>query len=165
MRLSVGHDNKGDTAMEINKAKFERVVEEAKAKAAGNKRWIAAIEKAPDAIINNKWVIIELRHCLVITTESGKTYRSNGVCQCEAFFRDQPCKHRAAARLLDLYNEAEAADEAAPSRSEIIADIEKIWRAKFPTVNLADELMARFRRNKLEMLSIDFLMAVRAAIA
>ncbi len=30
---------------------------------------------------------------------------------------------------------------------------------------LADELMARFRKNQLEMLSIDFLMAIRAVIA
>jgi hypothetical protein len=99
--------------MTINKAKFERVVEEAKAKT-DNKRWIAAIEKAADAILNGKWVITQLFHCWVFTTESGKTYRANGVCQCEAFFRDQPCKHRAGARLLNLYQEMEGAPVAAP---------------------------------------------------
>ena len=92
--------------MEINKAQFNKVVADAKAKAAGNKRWIAAIDKAADALLNGKWVVTELQHCYVFTTESGKTYRANGVCQCEAFFRDQPCKHRAAARLLNLYQEA-----------------------------------------------------------
>jgi hypothetical protein len=92
--------------MEINKAQFEKVVETAKAKVAGNKRWIAAIDKAADALLNGKWIVTELRDCYMFTTESGKTYRANGVCQCEAFFRSQPCKHRAAARLLALYAEA-----------------------------------------------------------
>ena len=92
--------------MEINKAQFEKVVADAKAKAAGNKRWIAAIDKAADALLNGKWVVTELQHCYVFTTESGKTYRANGVCQCQAFFLNQPCKHRAGARLLNLYQEA-----------------------------------------------------------
>jgi hypothetical protein len=94
--------------MKFNQTQFNKVVETAKAKAAGNKRWIAAIDKAADALLNNKWIVTELQHCYVFTTESGKTYRANGVCQCEAFFRNQPCKHRAAARLLDLYREAKA---------------------------------------------------------
>src|SRR5262249_28196788 len=113
--------------------------------------------------INNKWIITELRHCLVITTESGKTYRSNGVCQCEAFFRDQPCKHRAAARLITIYNET--ADMAVSTRQEIIADIKSTWSTKFPTVSRATELMPRYRHNQLEMLSIDFLTAIRTTIA
>jgi len=95
--------------MEINKAQFEKVVETAKAKAGGNKRWITAIDRAADALLNGKWIVTELQNCYVFTTESGKTYRANGVCQCEAFFRDQPCKHRAGARLLNLYREAETA--------------------------------------------------------
>jgi hypothetical protein len=99
--------------MEINnKAQFNKVVADAKAKAAGNKRWIAAIDKAADALLNGKWVVTELQHCYVFTTESGKTYRANGVCQCDAFFHNQPCKHRAGARLLALY--AEAVKAAAP---------------------------------------------------
>ena len=92
--------------MEINnKAQFNKVVADAKAKAAGNKRWIAAIDKAADALLNGKWVVTELQRCYAFTTESGKTYRANGECQCEAFSRDQPCKHRAGARLLNLYQE------------------------------------------------------------
>jgi hypothetical protein len=98
--------------MEINKAQFNKVVAEAKAKAGSNKRWIAAIDKAADALLNGKWIVTELQHCYVFTTESGKTYRANGVCQCDAFFHNQPCKHRSAARLLALY--AEAVKAAAP---------------------------------------------------
>ena len=106
--------------MEINKAQFNRVIAEAKAKAAGNKRWIAAIDKAADALLNGKWIVTELQHCYVFTTESGKTYYANGVCQCEAFAHDQPCKHRAAARLLDLYREAEAARAATPRVTRVV---------------------------------------------
>jgi hypothetical protein len=75
--------------MEINKAKFERVVKEAKV--VGNKRWENAIDKAADAILNGKWIITELQHCIAVTTESGQTYRANNKhCQCEAFFRAYP---------------------------------------------------------------------------
>jgi hypothetical protein len=103
--------------MKLNTIKFNQTVEEAKAKT-DNKRWLAAIDKAADALLNGKWIVTELFYCLAVTTESGKTYRANGVCQCEAFFRDQPCKHRAAARLLDLYNEAVATENASPAESK-----------------------------------------------
>jgi len=98
--------------MDLNKPQFEKVVAEAKAKAGNNKRWIAAIDKAADALLNGKWIVTKLQNCYVFTTESGKTYRANGVCQCDAFFHNQPCKHRAGARLLALY--AEAVKSAAP---------------------------------------------------
>ena len=118
--------------MKSNEAQFNKVVETAKAKVAGNKRWIAAIDKAADALLNGKWIVTELQDCYLITTESGKTYRANGVCQCEAFSHDQPCKHRAGARLLTLYREAEAAKASAP---RITRRIERDWRgAKYEAV-------------------------------
>jgi hypothetical protein len=46
----------------------------------------------------------------------------------------------------------------------LITSIKQTWSAKFPTVNLADELMARFKRNTLEALSIDFLEAIHAIL-
>jgi hypothetical protein len=105
-------DNEKATTMQINKAKFERVVKEAKARAAGDARWINAIDKAADGILSGAWIITELSHSYAITTESGKTYFVNGSCQCRAFELGQPCKHKAAARLLDLA--AGAAKSAAP---------------------------------------------------
>ena len=39
--------------MQINKAKFERVVKEAKSKT-NDRRWLNAIDKAADAILNDK---------------------------------------------------------------------------------------------------------------
>jgi hypothetical protein len=103
--------------MELNAIKFNETVEAAKART-DNRRWISAIDKAADALLNGKWIVTELFHCVAVTTESGKTYRANGVCQCEAFFQNQPCKHRAAARLLDLYNEAVATENASPAESK-----------------------------------------------
>jgi hypothetical protein len=90
--------------LNLEPKKFNETVNAAKAKT-NNKRWLAAIDKAADALLNGKWIVTELFYCLVVTTESGKTYRANGHCQCEAFFHNQPCRHRAAARLIDLYNE------------------------------------------------------------
>ena len=42
---------------------------------------------------------------LLVLSESGEIYRVNGVCQCKAFANGQPCWHRAAARLIERYNE------------------------------------------------------------
>lgn len=61
----------------------------------------------------------------------------------------------------------EAAPVVSPAdeRAQVINYITARWPIACPGVYLADELMARFRRNQLEMLSIDFLTAIRAAIA
>lgn len=162
--------------MTIDKIKFEKVVAEALAKVEGNKRWVNAINRAADAILNGKWVITELQHCIAVTTESDKTYYANNkMCQCEAFFKAFPCKHIAGHRLIELYREAEAAEEAARRCDVIIADIKAIAderahviadiRARWPKdVNLADELTRRFHRNTLEALSIDFLAAIAATL-
>jgi hypothetical protein len=94
--------------MQINKAKFEKVVKEAKAKT-NDSRWLAAIERAAEGVLSGAWIVTELADGIAVTTESGKTYFANGHCQCEAFRRGAPCKHRAAARLLELYAAAGAA--------------------------------------------------------
>jgi uncharacterized Zn finger protein len=53
----------------------------------------------------------------------------------------------------------------APTRESLISAIKQTWSRRFPGESLADELMARFRRNQLEMLSTDFLVAIQNAIA
>jgi hypothetical protein len=81
-----------------------------------DKRWLAAIDKAVAGVESGWWIITELANCLAITTETGKTYRANDKhCQCEAFFRDQACKHRALYRLYSIA-ESDVADEPATSR-------------------------------------------------
>jgi hypothetical protein len=155
--------------MEINKAKFERVVEEAKAKT-NDQKWRRAIEKAAKAILSGEMIVTTLAHGALVTTANG-TYAANGHCNCEAARRGHTqCYHRAAARLMDLY-ESEvasaatfAADVETSSRQNLIAEIENIF-PRVCDVPLADELMARFHVNKLEMLDDDCLRRVRLAIA
>jgi|SRR5215470_8477273 len=142
--------------------KFNSIIETAKTKAAGNKRWINAIEKAADAILNNRWIITPLAHSYAMTMESGETYFANGSCQCKAYANGQPCKHRCAARILDLMEE-ETTPAAVPSREELIAEIKSIWPKTWPP--MAVELMARFRVNTLNYLDDDSLRRVRLAVA
>jgi hypothetical protein len=154
--------------MTLNQVQFSKVAETAKSKT-NDKRWINAIDRAVDGLHGGQWIITELFDGIMVTTESGKTYRANGKCECEAYLNGMPCKHLALRRLLDLYHEAEKESVTikvteGPSRSDIIADIKSTWGTKFPGLSLADELMARFRRNSLEMLSIDFLVAIKAVI-
>src|SRR5262249_5227898 len=149
--------------MTLNQAQFSKVVEEAKART-NDRRWLSAIDKALAGVVSGWWVITELFDSVAITTESGRTYFANGSCQCKAYELGQPCKHRALARLLDLYHEAENVTRAV-SREELMADIETTWARKFPGESLADNLMARFKVNKLSFLNVDFLRRVLAAIA
>jgi hypothetical protein len=164
--------------MQIDIQKFNEVAEAAKAKT-NDKRWHAAIDKAVAGVTSGWWVITELAHCVAVTTEEGHTYFANGSCQCKAYELGQPCKHRALARLIELYNERSAAfadvettaaisladDVAASSRENLIAEIKNIWPRFAPGVPLETELMARFRVNQLEMLADDMLQGVRLAIA
>lgn len=91
--------------MQINTVKLSKVVEEAKAKAASSPRWLAAIEKAAEQLRENPYIAAE-GDGLLILSDSGKIYTSNGVCQCKAFEFKQPCWHRAAVQLVRRYREA-----------------------------------------------------------
>jgi len=154
----------------INTEKFNSIVEAAKAKAAGDAKWIRAIERAAQGILSGELIVTTLAHGALVTTPRG-TYAANGHCNCEAARRGHTqCYHRAAARLMDIYETAPeavsfAADVAASPRTNLIAEIENIWPRVEPHTPLAVELMARFGKNKLEMLDDDSLRRVRLAIA
>src|SRR5262245_60525668 len=101
-----------------------------------DRRWINAIDRAVEGFGN--WIITELATCLAITTESGKTYFSKGVCQCEAYRRSTACKHRALYRLYAIAHETApeavspadeeiAADVAATPRRQLIVEIKAAW--------------------------------------
>jgi hypothetical protein len=88
--------------MTFNSAKLETVANEAKA--AGNARWAAAIDKAL-AGLTGAWIVTELVTGVLITTEKESTYFvSNGHCGCDSAAYGKPCLHRAGARLIELYN-------------------------------------------------------------
>jgi hypothetical protein len=162
-------DNERATAMQINKAKFERVVKEAKAKT-NDSKWLRATEKAAAAILSGEIIVTTLAHGALVTYANG-TYAANGHCNCQTARRDHAqCYHRAAARLMDIYETVPEAvsfadDVAASSRSNLIAEITNIWPRFAPGLSLATELTARFGKNKLEMLDDDSLRRVRLAIA
>jgi hypothetical protein len=90
--------------MTLNQPKFNEVAKAAKSRT-NDKRWRNAIDSAVAGVVSGWWIVTELYDSVVITTETGKTYRVNGVCQCRAFELGQPCKHRSLYRLIQLYNE------------------------------------------------------------
>ena len=96
--------------MTLNQVQLAAVVETAKVAASSSPRWLTAIDKAVAGVTSGWWIVTELYNSVVITTETGKTYFVNGHCQCEAYRRNQPCKHIALARLLDRYNERTASN-------------------------------------------------------
>ncbi len=87
-------------------SKVEFTVTDAKTKS----RWINAISKAAAEIEANgvfmTWQDYE-QSLLIWSQKSNHIYSANGVCQCRAFAEKAPCFHRAAARLVRLYIEAE----------------------------------------------------------
>lgn len=89
------------------------------------KRWINAIAKATAEIEENGVFMTwqEEDHSLIIWSQkSNNIYTANGVCQCRAFAQGAPCFHRAAARLVRLYLEAETVPVVAETSA--IADTE-----------------------------------------
>src|SRR5262245_20744297 len=171
MHLSVGTTHKGETAMTLNNLK--KAVEIAKSRT-NDKRWLAAIDKAV-AGVESGWVVTELATCIAVTTESGKTYLANGVCQCEAYRRSTACKHRALYRLIQISEETapavsptgeEIADDVANSpRANLIAEITNIWPRFAPGVPLYTELLARFGKSDLDILDDGCLRDIRLAMA
>jgi hypothetical protein len=155
----------------INTEKFNSIVEAAKAKTSDPK-WLRAIERAAAAIPSGEMIVTTMAHGALVTTANG-TSAANGHCNCEAARKGHTQrKHRAAARLMDLYETETApeavsfaADVAESCRANLIAEITNIWPRFAPGLPLATELMARFGKNKLEFLDNDQLRGVRLAVS
>jgi len=155
----------------INTEKFNQIVETAKAKAANDPKWLRAIERAAKAILSGEMIVTTLAHGALVTTANG-TYAANGHCNCEAARRGHTqCYHRAAARLMDIYENEVAAlatfttDVETSSRQNLIVEIENIWPNFAPGVPLYTELLARFGKSHLDMLDDSTLCDIRLAIA
>jgi len=146
--------------MNLNSATFAAVVAQAKAKVTSMPRWERAITRASEALLSEELIVTLLADGGLVSSPRGCYRVSNNSCECEASRRGhRECRHVAAVRLVELYETAPAA----PARASLIADIKAAWPKTWPP--LATELMRRFRVNQLEMLSVDFLTAIRAAIA
>jgi hypothetical protein len=100
-----------------NKDKFGKVIADALSKvelttdAQTKKRWVRAIAKATVEIEENgnfmTWME-EDKSLLIWSQKTDGIYAANGVCQCRAFLQGVACFHRAAARLVRIYLEAES---------------------------------------------------------
>lgn len=88
----------------LDQNKLQRVAQEAFDKVSGNRRWEAAIAKAKAQLEENPYMHFDGRSLLILSP-SNEIYNANGTCQCKAYQSGQPCWHRAAARLMQRYNE------------------------------------------------------------
>lgn len=88
----------------LDQDKMQRVAQEAFNKISGNRRWELAIAKAKAQLESNPYMHFD-GESLLILSPSGEIYSADGSCQCKAFTNNQPCWHRAAARLIQRYNE------------------------------------------------------------
>jgi ribosomal protein L28 len=90
-----------------------RSVNSSGADAQTKRRWINAICKASLQIENHGVFMTwqpETNSLLIWSQDSDGIYSSNGVCQCKSFTEfNQACWHRAAARMVRLYMEPQAA--------------------------------------------------------
>ncbi len=68
-------------------------------------RWINAIKKAVIELQENCYWNFDGKELVMMSTTSNAIYTPNGICQCEAFARQTPCRHRAAARIIQRYAE------------------------------------------------------------
>jgi hypothetical protein len=90
--------------MNIDENRIQSVIQEAFDKVSDSRRWQTAIAKAKQEIESNPFMHFD-GQTLLILSASGEIYSANGTCQCKAYANGQPCWHRAAARLIQRYNE------------------------------------------------------------
>lgn len=96
--------------LNLNQETLNAVVEQACRDAAAHGRWLVAIGRAAYELETNPFVERQPDgHGLIIGSASGRCYAANGVCSCVAYSFNQPCYHRAMARLVRLHDEREAA--------------------------------------------------------
>lgn len=80
-----------------------QLTEAALQQAGGGRRWRNAFARAA-GMIRGGAIMHWTGGSLLVLSESGRVYEAGAACQCEAFLRGRPCKHRAAYRLVRLYN-------------------------------------------------------------
>src|SRR5688572_11379983 len=110
--------------MKLDQSKLTAAAETAKSKTT-DRRWIAAIDRAVSGLSGGKWIVTELSYTIAVTTESEKTYFAGQTCQCVAYNQGMPCKHRAAARLIDLYNAAPTSEPKPEPTARVTRSIEQ----------------------------------------
>jgi hypothetical protein len=95
--------------LNLDSTTLQAVADKALVDAAAHPRWINAIGRALVELESNPWIERGELHGVVIGSPSGNLYSANGTCQCQAFTHGHACWHRAAARLVRLHDERQAA--------------------------------------------------------
>ena len=80
-----------------------RLTEIALRQSGGGRRWRNAFTRAA-AMIRGGALMHWTGGSLLVLSDTGRVYEAGDACQCEASLRGRPCKHRAAYRLVRLYN-------------------------------------------------------------
>lgn len=88
----------------VSEKALAELVEAELQQAEGSKRWQNAISRAAE-MIKSDVLMHWTGNSLLILSDSGEMYEANEVCQCKAFLEGQPCKHRAAYKLVKRLNE------------------------------------------------------------
>ncbi len=96
--------------MNLNQTKLEEIIQAAfdAATVSGGLdalRWQMAIARAKRELESNPFMHFD-GDALLILSPSNEIYRADGVCQCKAFKKRQPCWHRAAARIVERYHQS-----------------------------------------------------------
>jgi hypothetical protein len=143
---------------------LNQAIETARVKAASSPRWLRAIDRAAAGLQSNVICVTLFADNAALVTTPNNSHVVNGACDCAAAQHGhKECVHRAAKRLIEMLEVAEPVATKAATKDDIIRDIHARWPKSWPP--LAVELMARFRKNQLEMLADDMLRGVLAAIA
>lgn len=92
-------------APSLDTLKFALIVAGAKSKTKDPK-WLRAIDRAAEGILSGELIVTTLHDGALVTSVNG-TYMANGTCQCRAAKHGhRECYHRAAGRLMEIYEEA-----------------------------------------------------------
>lgn len=111
--------------MNFDPAKLAAIVQTAKARAAASPRWIRAIDRAAAALLDGSLIVTTLHDGALVTSKNG-TYHINGKCECKAAQHgDDICRHRAAVRLVEMYEAAPEPTKSAPGSPRITRSIER----------------------------------------
>jgi len=120
--------------MQFSESRLNAAIEIAKAKAAGNRALLNAIDRAGDGL-RGGWIVSELHDGLLITSDSGETYKANGTCGCAAYRKGMVCKHRVAYRIVSIYHATPEPKRPAP---RVTRSIERNYNGPRITVYRVD---------------------------
>jgi hypothetical protein len=114
--------------VKFNTLQFAAVITAAKAAAANSPRWLRAIERATAALMNGELIVTVIAdNRSLVMSANGPYWVVNGHCQCAAAKAGhRECYHRAAARLVEMYEDAPAVEtKSTPAAPVITRSIER----------------------------------------